>query len=332
MENTTQAHQNAAATRPIETALEPHLKPMLTVEQQIAHMKSKGIAFKLVSEEEAAAHLREKCQFFRIYAYRKLFPKRIGGPREGEYVKLDFGHLKALSNLDRQLRDVLLAMTLDIEYFSKVRLLAAAEIQGEDGYAIMRAYRESASENQRSYIDSELDRREHDPYVGAIIRKYRHDMPMWVFCESMPLGAFSSLVKFCAERWTDEELDDIHYLLKYVRSTRNATAHGGCWVNGITDIDPRMRPPATLVNALSSTEIPRRLRNKWLRGARMIQICVTLHLYGRIVPPGSCRSDRVRQLTCLFDIVHSSHLPAENPAVAALLFVERLTKATGLLL
>lgn len=61
MENTTQAHQNAAATRPIETALEPHLKPMLTVEQQIAHMKSKGIAFKLVSEEEAAAHLREKC-------------------------------------------------------------------------------------------------------------------------------------------------------------------------------------------------------------------------------------------------------------------------------
>lgn len=228
MENTTQAHQNAAATRPIETALEPHLKPMLTVEQQIAHMKSKGIAFKLVSEEEAAAHLREKCQFFRIYAYRKLFPKRIGGPREGEYVKLDFGHLKALSNLDRQLRDVLLAMTLDIEHFSKVRLLAAAEIQGEDGYAIMRAYRESASENQRSYIDSELDRREHDPYVGAIIRKYRHDMPMWVFCESMPLGAFSSLVKFCAERWTDEELDDIHYLLKYVRSTRNATAHGAC--------------------------------------------------------------------------------------------------------
>ncbi len=71
---------------------------MLTVEQQIAHMKSKGIAFKLVSEEEAAAHLR-------------------------------------------------------------------------------------------SYIDSELDRREHDPYVGAIIRKYRHDMPMWVFCELMLIGA-----------------------------------------------------------------------------------------------------------------------------------------------
>ncbi len=48
---------------------------MLTVEQQIAHMKSKGITFDLVSEEDAVAHLRTKCQFFRIYAYRKLFPQ-----------------------------------------------------------------------------------------------------------------------------------------------------------------------------------------------------------------------------------------------------------------
>ena len=42
-------------------------------EQQIAHMKAKGITFDLVSEGEAAAHLREKCQFFCVYAYRKLW-------------------------------------------------------------------------------------------------------------------------------------------------------------------------------------------------------------------------------------------------------------------
>ena len=70
---------------------------MLTTEQQIAHMKSKGITFRFVSEADAAAHLRTKCQFFRIYAYRKLFPKRVGGPHDGEYAHLDFGHLKTLS-------------------------------------------------------------------------------------------------------------------------------------------------------------------------------------------------------------------------------------------
>lgn len=51
-----------ATPRQTATAAEAHPKPMLTVEQQIAHMKAKGITFSLVTEEEAAAHLREKCQ------------------------------------------------------------------------------------------------------------------------------------------------------------------------------------------------------------------------------------------------------------------------------
>ena len=45
-----------------------HAKPLLTVDQQIAHMKDKGITFYLCSEADAAGHLRAKCQFFRIYA------------------------------------------------------------------------------------------------------------------------------------------------------------------------------------------------------------------------------------------------------------------------
>ena len=46
-----------ATPRQTATAAEAHPKPMLTVEQQIAHMKTKGITFNLVSEGEAAAHL-----------------------------------------------------------------------------------------------------------------------------------------------------------------------------------------------------------------------------------------------------------------------------------
>lgn len=308
-----------------------HSKPLLTVEQQIAHMKNKGITFELCSEGEAARHLRTKCQFFRIYAYRKLFPKHIGGPRDGQYAGLDFGHLKALSNLDRALRDVLLPMTLDIEHFAKVRLLAAAEDHDEDGYALMRDYRESLSERQRSYIDAELDRRINDPYVGAVIRKYRNDMPVWAFCESMPYGIFSGLVKFCADRWSEAELENMHYLLKYARSVRNATAHGACWINGITDPDPRKRPPAALVNVLSDAGISKRLRSKWLRGARMVQLCAMLYLYGNIVPPGSVRTERKGQLTSLFEAVRTCGIPEENPAIAALMFIKRLTEATGLL-
>ena len=131
-------------------AAEAHPKPMLNVDQQIAHMKAKGITFDLVSEAEAAAHLRTKCQFFRVYAYRRNFDRHVGGDRDGQYVGLDFGHLRVLSNLDRKLRDTLLPMALDLEHFAKVRLLAAAEDAGEDGYAVMRGYMASVTDRQRS--------------------------------------------------------------------------------------------------------------------------------------------------------------------------------------
>ncbi len=98
-------------------------KPLLTVEQQIAHMKARGITFDLVSEVDAAEHLRTKCQFFRIYAYRKSFQKYVGGKRDGQYVNLDFGHLRALSNLDRKLCDTLLPMTLDAEQLHTTKRL-----------------------------------------------------------------------------------------------------------------------------------------------------------------------------------------------------------------
>lgn len=42
---------------------EPHdRKPILTIEQQIEHLKQKGVAFELCSEEEAADYLRDQVQ------------------------------------------------------------------------------------------------------------------------------------------------------------------------------------------------------------------------------------------------------------------------------
>lgn len=320
-----------ATPRQTATAAEAHPKPMLTVEQQIAHMKTKGITFNLVSEGEAAAHLREKCQFFRVYAYRKLFPKHVGGPRDGQYVGLDFGNLKELSNLDRKLRDALLPMTLDVEHFAKVRLLAAAEDRGEDGYALMRDYLEASTDEQRNHLRTELKQRRNDPYAGAVVRKYQGDMPVWAFCEVVSFGTFTDLLRFCAARWDDKKLRRDHYQYKDTRQVRNASAHGACILNDITSSDVPARPPAALVNAMNSYGIPRRLRTKWLSGRRMVQICSLAHIYAATVPEGSARSERKSQLSDLFAAVEASSLPAENPAIAALRFLQRLTKAAGLL-
>lgn len=105
-----------------ETVLIKDHKPLLTVEQQIEHLKSKGVTFELCSEEDAAEYLSERTYFFKVAAYRSLFEKRVGGPRDGQYIDLDFGHLRALASLDRDLRYALLPLTLDVEHAARTKL------------------------------------------------------------------------------------------------------------------------------------------------------------------------------------------------------------------
>ena len=309
-------------------------KPLLTVEQQIAHMKSKGIAFDLCTEADAAAYLRTKCQFFRIYAYRKLFDKHVGGERDGQYVGLDFGHLRALSNLDRMLRDTLLPMTLDVEHFAKVQLLAAAEDCGEDGHSVVRDYLASVSKGQLAYLEAELGRREQDAYCGSLVHRYRRDMPLWVLCELVSFGGFLGVMRFCAQRWEDAELMRTHYLLKKAKSVRNFCAHGACSLNDLSaGGSVREKAPVALTKGMADVGIPKRLRSKRLESPRMVQICTLLYVYALVVPDGLVRSERASALRNLFGYSDRacSILPPQNQAIAAISFLERLTRAFGLL-
>lgn len=54
-------------------------KPILTIEQQIMHLKQRGVSFELCAEAEAARILAGQDHYFRLAAYRVLFPKRVGG-------------------------------------------------------------------------------------------------------------------------------------------------------------------------------------------------------------------------------------------------------------
>ena len=209
MENEEKAGQapDASMATPRQTvaATDAHPKPMLTVEQQIAHMKAKGITFELVSEEEAAAYLTDRTYFFKLYAYRTLFERRVGGPRDGQYVGLDFGHLKLLASLDRTLRYALLPMTLDVEHFARVKLVReVTEREGEDGYSIVSDYLASLNHDDRRRRMGEISSFLRDTYSGDLARKYSlpDNMPLWVYLEMASFGSFVDLWLFCARRWT----------------------------------------------------------------------------------------------------------------------------------
>lgn len=239
---------------------EPHdRKPILTIEQQIEHLKQKGVAFELCSEEEAADYLRDKCNFFKLASYRKLFSKYEGGPRDGRYVDLDFGQLRLLAALDQELRHALLGMTLDIEHFQKVTLLREMEDRGEDGYAIVADYMASLTTANREYRLRELKMSGRSPYSSNLYAKYSGDMPAWAFLELTSFGTLIDFVRFCARRWDDRRLEASHYDLKRVKSVRNCAAHGSCLINCFAERGAAgARRPAVSPEGSPPWEFPRR--------------------------------------------------------------------------
>lgn len=310
-----------------------HDKVKLDACQQIEHLKAKGVKFDRCSEREAAAYLKSKNFYFKLTAYRKLFDKYEGGRHDGEYIDLDFAQLIDLASIDQRLREALLPMTLDIEHFAKVRIMGIFESdRREDGYSIIADYLDSLPSTKRHYIDREFKIRSHDTYCGAIISKYRDDMPIWAFLEIVSFGTFIDFYRFCATRWSDMALMHDHYLLKYVKAIRNASAHGSCILNDLDENGAQTRPSPDLMRAIANMDIPKRLRGKKMGNIRLRQIAALFFFYDQLVPDGKASSRSRRDLETLFAHYHASEdmYPDNSSVESSMRFIERLTKGFNL--
>lgn len=116
--------------------LESPMKPKLTIDEQIEHMKQQGISFKLCSEQEAKDFLENHNYFFKIKSYAKNYEKY-----NGIYKNLDFAYLIEFSRLDMHLRRFILNLSLDVEHSLKVSLNAHfCNNSSEDGYQIVKNF------------------------------------------------------------------------------------------------------------------------------------------------------------------------------------------------
>lgn len=113
-------------------------RPKLTIEQQVEHLKSKGVTFTLCTEEQAILFLKYSTFFFKVKAFDKDYEIN---PKTGKYLNLDFAYLTELSTLDMHLRRLILHATLDIEHYLKVMLIREiSEDPTEDGYEIVERF------------------------------------------------------------------------------------------------------------------------------------------------------------------------------------------------
>lgn len=277
-------------------------KPKLTIEEQIEHLKSKGVTFGLCAEAEAARILSEQDHYFRLAAYRVLFPKRIGGERDGEYAGLDFGHLVDLAGIDQELRGFLLPLTLDVENAAKTKLVERiTEDPDEDGYSVFVDYLAHLNHGDRNRRRGEISRLENDAYLGPLVARYPiKEMPAWVFLELSSFGAFADFYLFCSERWDDPRMRDEHYLLRRVSSLRNAAAHSSAMINGlgVGSNSLESRPPAMVSSALAEIGVSRRLRRARLRNPRILQMTSLAFAHGHFVP-GQKRCAAAQRLEAL---------------------------------
>lgn len=308
-------------------------QPETYIDAQIRKLKDAGVTFEKCTEREAREYMADKCSPYKVAAYAKLFDVHDKGEHKGEYVDLDFYQLKYLADIDQQLREILLAMTLDIEHFCKTRLITECAVTEEDGYRIMVDYMNDQDDRQRKYIKRELERHKSDPYTKGVIETYDENLPLWAFVEVMPFGTIVGLIRYCGEHKDDGQMVADYFVLRSIKTLRNACAHNSCILLDLHSHtgDERIAPHE-ITRVLTALGISKRARQRWLQTVPTAQIASLLYLYSEIVPAGSTRKRRLGELhQYLTDIEKDSVLLADNPARAALTFVKSLTEPFNLL-
>jgi abortive infection bacteriophage resistance protein len=283
-------------------------------------MKSKGITFNRCTEIEAANYLQDKTYFFKIYSYRVLYQKRIGGARNGEYVGLDFANLKELASLDQQLRYAMLPMTLN------------QAIQHElDSYEVVKDYMESLNVDERKRRVNDITQSRFDAYRKDLFEKYKTHMPMWVFLELISFGAYIDFYRYCAQRWGDKRMTSEHYLLRSVKALRNACAHSSCIVNNFCKANSPYKVPVEIHRVLSNAGITKTSRNKQLKNIPMQQIVVTTYtnnVFNNGDTSQQLTQARIRTLVNTLDVCIKNNQMNEK-LQASLLFLKNIFTKVG---
>lgn len=276
-------------------------KPKLSTEGQINHLLSKGVKFELTSIEEATKYLKENNNYFKLRAFRKNYSKQPDGINEGKYINLDFAELQDLSIIDMRLRYILIHLALDVEHFAKIKLIQFVVDSENDGYQIVEDYfshlKKEDIANDTAFYDSlkkELSRNKDNPYCGGIIEKYDGHYPIWAFVEIIPLGSLIDFYGFVASEFNNRELKNDYYLLKDIKTVRNAAAHSNCIIHNMGEKDQRYSPNYKMQQTIKS--ISKRTRQSQLSNERTRQVTTLLFAHSEFVKSDGVRHRATKEL------------------------------------
>ena len=127
-------------------------------------------------------------------------------------------------------------------------------------------------------------------------------MPLWALLEVVSFGTLIGMMKFCADRWGDPDLKELHYQLKRVKSIRNATGQFLLLPQRHRRQEAGEHPRSVgYFEGTSQMGLPKKLRARKLRNARMQQVVSLLYLYSVLVPDGGSRTRALAALRKFYE-------------------------------
>lgn len=261
-------------------------KNKLSLDGQIIHMKTKGIKFNIVSEDQAKTFLSEHNYYFRIKAYAKNYDKYRNTNKIGQYINLEFAYLQELSTLDMHLRRLLFNIVIDIEHFAKVRLLKDFSANSiEDGYTIVNKFLTS-----NPLIAKNLNKHTKYSYSYDLIQKYNNNFALWNILEVITFNDFIRLYKLYYDNYPSNS--NLFNLLWSAKTLRNAIAHNNCLINKLNNANTLSIQKNNQINtyiAKNISHISTMSRNNKMKIPFINDFVVTIHLFNKIVTSQSIR-------------------------------------------
>ncbi|MDO4281094.1 MAG: Abi family protein [Peptococcaceae bacterium] len=276
-------------------------KRKLTPQEQIDHLKAKGVQFNIMTEPDALAYLAANSNYFKLAAYRKNYQKHPGGINEGKYVHLEFAYLVDLASIDRALRYTLVQLAMDIEHHVRLEILHLVDESDDDGYDVVEDFIASLDNAQAKQFKNEINRNRNSIYSGGLVKKYKDNLPIWVLVELISFGNLIRLYKFCGERYHIRESKYIFYELLHSKEVRNASAHNICILNDLKEDSSVHRiQNKNVINSLSEIpDLSKNFRHARMRNARVNELVTLLHLHKMMVKSTNMNQRASRQLKAL---------------------------------
>ena len=274
-------------------------KAKLNIEQQIQHMKEKGILFNIVKENEARDFLENHTYYFKVRAYAKNFEQYIKGENKGRYINLEFAYLQELSKIDAELRYYIMKVCLDLEHFLKVKLLNDFNNSEDEGYKVIDIfYRENPDMKER------IAHKGGNAVCYDLIEKYKDDFAIWNIVEVLSFGDFITLFKLFYRQYPELNEKNICNMLFPIKLLRNGAAHNNCLINSLGKpykIKIESNLPLNGIVAQLSDDIKRDSRREKMKNPVIHDFVALLYLYDDIIPLDKYKKKRFKELANLFN-------------------------------